>query len=97
MHKEIQLQGSYFECMFMQVNDPSEAISLFKMQSPSIHTLATVFRVWRHPLPLHSQIQPQETSSYTLSLLRPPVPAESQEKGLMIWGHNELQMLLGTL
>lgn len=39
----------------------------FSTQLPFIHDLATVFGVWRHSLPLHSQIQPQETGHDTLA------------------------------
>lgn len=55
------LEESGFECTMMQVNAHSQTIKLCEcnqlssVQLESIHGLATVFRVWRHPLPLHSQ------------------------------------------
>lgn len=66
------------------------------IQLKSIHGLNTVFGAGRHPLPFHSQIQPQETGHYTLSLLA-SCASWITGKGRMTWGHNELQMLLGTL
>lgn len=55
-------------CKF-QVVWSATRLLLYKLKS--LHSRSTVFRVWHHPLPFHSQIQAQETGHYTLALLGP--------------------------
>lgn len=65
----------------------------FSTQLPFIHDLATVFG--SDAIPSHFIHKSSRRKQVTIHW--PPVPAEPQEKAWMIWGHNELQMLLGTL